>query len=37
LIAKLDEKLATYAQKDDAAPPTAKPKQQVVLRLPAGM
>ena len=37
LIAKLDEKLATYAQKDDTAPPAAKPKQQVVLRLPAGM
>lgn len=37
LIAKLDEKLATYVQKDDAAPPAAKPKQQVVMRLPAGM
>lgn len=37
LIAKLDEKLTAYAQKDDAAPPAAKPKQQAGLRLPAGM
>lgn len=34
LITKLDEKLATYAQKNDAAPPA---KQQATLRLPAGM
>jgi hypothetical protein len=35
LIAKLDQKLATYARKDDAAPPDAKRQQAV--RLTVGM